>query len=87
MQLREEHQTSLVRGIGAACIAGALGFLYQWTGTDTTELKQLIGAGAIPFLTTIGGFYGFGVYDARRNDGRSLPLPRVRRRREEEAAA
>jgi hypothetical protein len=64
-----------------------LGFLYQWTGTDATELKQLIGAGAIPFLTTIAGFFGFGVYDARRNDGRPLPVPGVRGRREEEAPA
>ena len=85
MQLREEHQTSLVRGIGAACITGAVGFLYQWT--ETEELKQLVASGAIPFLTTLGGFLGFGAYDARRNDGRPLPAPRVRRRRREEAAA
>ena len=87
MQLREEHRTALVRGIGAACIAGALGFLYQWVGTEPAEMKQLIGAGVIPFLTTIGGFYGFGVYDARRNDRRRLSLPRVRRRAREKAPA
>lgn len=86
MQLREEHQTALVRGIGATCIAGALGFLYGWTGPESMEARQLIGAAAIPFLTTIGGFFGFSVYDARRNDGRPISIPLVKRGKRRAAA-
>ena len=54
MKLQEEYRTSLGRGLLAALIAGSLGFLYQWVETD--EVKQLVASGAIPFLTTLGGF-------------------------------
>ena len=69
--MREEHRTSLERGIGTAVVGGALAFFTLWP-TDPA-MKQLVSATAVAALTPLAAFFGLGVADARRNDSAGAP--------------
>ena len=57
---------SLARGVVSALITGGIGFLGVWSQTD--EVKVLIIAGALPFLTTLSLRFGIeGTVDTRKN--------------------
>lgn len=57
---------ALCRGFLAAFITGALGFLAVWQNTD--DVRVLVTAGAVPFLTTLALRFGLeGAIDQRKN--------------------
>ncbi len=59
---------SLVRGFISALITGGIGFLGVWSQTD--EVKVLVIAGALPFLTTLSLRFGLeGTIDTRKGNG------------------
>ena len=58
-------QVAAIRAVIGASITGALGFLAAWANTD--EIKILVSAGVVPFLTYLGMRLGVeGVVDARK---------------------
>lgn len=57
---------ALCRGFAAALIAGAISFFAVWQNTD--DVRVLVSAGAVPFLTTLAWRFGLeGTIDQRKN--------------------
>ena len=49
-------KVALIRGFGSAVVTGALAFLGIWTQSD--DVKILVTAGMVPFLTTLSLRFG-----------------------------